>query len=140
VVVGVSTLCRSAAAVAEEAPDCGVEGVGRLDVADVTAVGEDDERRARYGCVEALGDGQGCPPEPVSVHKRSTEESGHLLAISVKPINFVDLRTKNFQKNLTNRRGDMLFESITLHRRFPYAVLAGFLILDSSSMQLACEH
>jgi len=32
--------------------------------------------------------------------------------------------------NLTNRRGDMLFESITLHRRFPYSVLAGFLFLD----------
>jgi hypothetical protein len=63
----------------------------------------------------------------------STEESGLLLAISVKSINFVDLRTKNFQKNLTNRRGDMLFESVTLHRRFPYAVLAGFLILDKGA-------
>ncbi|TAL43512.1 MAG: hypothetical protein EPN91_06175, partial [Salinibacterium sp.] len=35
-----------------------------------------------------------------------------------------------FQKNLTNRRGDLLVEAVTLHRRFPYAVLAGFLFLD----------
>lgn len=55
----------------------------------------------------------------------ATEESGLLLSISIKTISFEDVKTKNFQKNLTNRRGDMLFEALTLHRRFPYAVLAG---------------
>jgi hypothetical protein len=63
----------------------------------------------------------------------ATEESGLLLAFSVKCINFEDPRTKNFQKNLTNRRGDMLFESVTLHRRFPYAVLGGFMLLDQGA-------
>lgn len=63
----------------------------------------------------------------------TTDESGLLLGISVKSINFRDLRTRNFQKNLTNRRGDMLFEAVTLHRRFPYAVLAGFLFLDKDA-------
>ncbi len=63
----------------------------------------------------------------------ATEESGLLLALSVKCINFADRRSGNFQKNLTNRRGDMLFESVTLHRRFPYAVLGGFLILDKGA-------
>ena len=63
----------------------------------------------------------------------ATEESGLLLAISVKSINFRDQRSRNFQKNLTNRRGDMLFESVTLHRRFPYAVLGGFLFLDKDA-------
>jgi hypothetical protein len=58
----------------------------------------------------------------------STEECGLLLAISIKTIN-----APPFQKNLTNRRGDMLFESVTLHRRFPYAVLAGFLFLDKGA-------
>ncbi|MCL4292005.1 MAG: hypothetical protein KJ056_03100 [Acidimicrobiia bacterium] len=53
-----------------------------------------------------------------------------LLALSIKSINFRDNRTGNFQKNLTNRRGDLLYEAVTLHRRFPYAVLAGFLFLD----------
>ncbi|MGE7204682.1 hypothetical protein ACQKJZ_03270 [Sphingomonas sp. NPDC019816] len=38
----------------------------------------------------------------------ATEESGLLLGISIKTINFRDSRTRNFQKNLTNRRGDML--------------------------------
>lgn len=63
----------------------------------------------------------------------ATEESGLLLGGSVKTINFKDGRTGNFQKNLTNRRGDMLFEAVTLHRRFPYAVLAGFMFLDKDA-------
>ncbi len=63
----------------------------------------------------------------------ATEESGLLMAISVKSINFVDGTTHNFQKNLTNRRTDMLFESVTLHRRFPYSVLGGYFILDKGA-------
>jgi hypothetical protein len=39
----------------------------------------------------------------------STEESGLLIAFSIKSINFKDSRTNNYQKNLTNRRGDLLF-------------------------------
>lgn len=60
----------------------------------------------------------------------ATEDAGLLLGVSIKTINFRDNRTKNFQKNLTNRRSDMLFEAVTLHRRFPYAVLAGLFFLD----------
>lgn len=60
----------------------------------------------------------------------TTGESGLLLGISIKSINFRDQGTNNFQKNLTNRRGDMLFEGVTLHRRFPYAVLGGLFFLD----------
>jgi hypothetical protein len=63
----------------------------------------------------------------------STEESGLLLAVSVKSINFRDRSTGNYQKNLTNRRGDMLMEAVTLHRRFPYAVLAGLFFLDKGA-------
>lgn len=63
----------------------------------------------------------------------ATEESGLLLAISVKSINFRDSRTGNFQKNLINRRGDMLMEAVTLHRRFPYSVLAAFFFLDAGA-------
>lgn len=60
----------------------------------------------------------------------STDDSGLIVGVSIKTINFRDRRSGNFQKNLTNRRGDMLFESVTLHRRFPFAVLFGFLFLD----------
>jgi hypothetical protein len=63
----------------------------------------------------------------------ATEESGLLFAISVKTINFRDKTTNNFQKNLVNRRGDMLMEAMTLHRRFPYAVLAAFFFLDKDA-------
>ena len=71
----------------------------------------------------------GLGPKKVDV-SWATEESGLLLGVSVKTINFRDMQSKNFQKNLTNRRSDMLMESVTLHRRFPFAVLAGLLILD----------
>lgn len=63
----------------------------------------------------------------------ATEQAGLLLAISVKSINFRDNKTGNFQKNLVNRRGDMLMEAVTLHRRFPYGVLAGFFFLDKGA-------
>lgn len=65
----------------------------------------------------------------------ATPESGLILAISVKSINFADETSKNFQKNLTNRRGDMLFEAVTLHRRFPYAVLAGVFFFEEAAEQ-----
>ena len=60
----------------------------------------------------------------------ATEESGLMLACSVKTIMFRDAANNHFQKNLTNRRGDLLFESTTLHRRFPFAVVSGFFFLD----------
>ena len=63
----------------------------------------------------------------------ATEPSGLLLGISVKTINFRDSTTKNFQKNLINRRGDMLMEAVTLHRRFPYAVLCALFFLDKEA-------
>lgn len=63
----------------------------------------------------------------------ATEESGLVLACSVKTIMYRDAKSNNFQKNLTNRRGDLTVEAVTLHRRFPYAVLSGWLFLDSQA-------
>lgn len=63
----------------------------------------------------------------------ATEESGLILAVSVKTILFMDGRSRNYQKNLTNRRADLLNEAVTLHRRFPYAVLAALLIFDKGA-------
>ncbi|WP_228452401.1 hypothetical protein [Rathayibacter toxicus] len=63
----------------------------------------------------------------------ATEESGLIFAVSVKSIMFRDGSSKNFQKNLTNRRGDLLVEAVTLHRRFPYAVLAAFFFIDAAA-------
>ena len=63
----------------------------------------------------------------------ATDQAGLLLAISIKTINFIDRRTRNYQKNLTSRRNDMLYEAVTLHRRFPYAALGGFFFLDQGA-------
>lgn len=65
----------------------------------------------------------------------ATEESGLLFAASVKTIMFRDGKTSNFQKNLVNRRGDLLVEAVTLHRRFPYSVLAAFLFIDHQAAE-----
>jgi hypothetical protein len=69
----------------------------------------------------------------------ATEESGLLLAISVKCITSKDNSTGNYQKNLINRRGDMLGEAVTLHRRFPYAVLGGFMFFDKGAAEDASD-
>ena len=65
----------------------------------------------------------------------ATEEAGLILAFSVKCINFRDRRSQNFQKNFTNRRGDMLFEAVTLHRRFPYSTLVGLFVFDEGASE-----
>lgn len=66
----------------------------------------------------------------------ATEESGLILALSIKTINY------SFSNNLTNRRGDLLYESVTLHRRFPFSVLGGFLFFsyDAGERILARAH
>jgi hypothetical protein len=84
----------------------------------------------RSGAERRLSGGIGAKKVDVSW---ATEESGLILACSVKTIMFRDGNSGNYQKNLTNRRGDLLVESTTLHRRFPYAVLTGFLFLDAGA-------
>ena len=66
----------------------------------------------------------------------ATEESGLILGISIKGIYFPDATALRqgrmyFAKNLVNRKGDMLAEATTLHKRFPYAVLGGLFFFDS---------
>ena len=109
-----------AVALAQECRERGMEGTRPSGPGDVSGSGA--ERR--------LSGGIGAKRVDVSW---STEESGLILGCSVKTINWRDGRSQNFQKNLTNRRGEMLFESVTLHRRFPYAVLGGFFFLDQDA-------
>ena len=96
----------------------------------------------------------GCQPDPSGGKERqfaggigakkvdvsfATEEDGLILGISVKSISFADPRTRNYQKNLTNRRGDLLAEATTLHQRFPYAVLGGLFLFDEGAAKDATE-
>jgi len=109
-----------AAAFAEELRQRGLDGTRPAPPGEVGASGA--EKR--------MAGGIGAKKVDVSW---SSDEAGLLLGLSVKTINWMDQRSGNFQKNLTNRRGDLLFEATTLHRRFPYAVLGGFLILDKDA-------
>jgi hypothetical protein len=59
----------------------------------------------------------------------ASEHAGLILAISLKTISWRDQKTKNFQKNLQNRKADLVFEVTTLHKRFPYSVVGGILFL-----------
>lgn len=63
----------------------------------------------------------------------ATEESGLILACSVKSILFRDLGSGNFQKNLTNRRSDLAMDAVTLHRRFPFAVVTAIFAFDKDA-------
>lgn len=74
----------------------------------------------------------GIGPKKVDV-SYATDEDGLVLGLSVKSICFRDKKTKNFQKNLTNRRGDLLAEATTLHQRFPYAVIGGFFVFEEGA-------
>lgn len=99
-----------------------VDTASRAGVAD-----DDDEEAASSGAERRMAGGIGAKKVDVTW---ATEESGLILAFSIKSINFKDKRSKNYQKNLANRRGDMLIEGVTLHRRFPYAVLVGLFLFD----------
>ena len=106
-----------ALAIAAEARDRGMKGAMPAGPGDLGGSGA--ERR--------LSGGIGAKKVDVSW---STEQSGLVFAVSIKTIMFRDKRSGAFQKNLTNRRGDMLFEVVTLHRRFPYSVMGAFMFLD----------
>jgi hypothetical protein len=111
-----------AAALAEELRQRGLRG---------TRPGGDGEE-GTTGAERRMSGGIGAKKVDVTW---ATEESGLLLAISVKCITGKDPKTGNYQKNLINRRGDMLGEAVTLHRRFPYAVLGGFLFFDKGAAE-----
>ena len=103
----------------------------RLGFAEVRPTSESSTREDASGAERRMAGGIGAKKVDVTW---ATEESGLLFAISIKSINFRDARSQNLQKNLTNRRGDMLFETVTLHRRFPYAVMIGFFFLSHEAV------
>lgn len=70
----------------------------------------------------------------------TTEESGLLLAISIKSINFADKKTGNYQKNLTNRRGDMLYGSGHPSPSFPLCSACGILLSPRQGCQVGWHH
>lgn len=69
----------------------------------------------------------GLGPKKVDV-SFADERHGLLLAVSIKSICFAP-----FGKNLKNRFSDMCTEAITLHMRFPYAVVCALFALPAAA-------
>jgi len=85
-----------------------------------------EKRSHREGGEKRIAGGLGDKKVDVTY---STDRAGLVLAISIKTISLPDLSTGNYQKNLQNRKGDLVFEVTTLHKRFPYAVMGGLFFL-----------
>jgi len=63
---------------------------------------------------------------------------GLILVISVKTINHASPRGKtrkfvDWNRNVANRTGDLRMEALVVHRRHPYAVLAGFFAFEAGA-------
>jgi transcriptional regulator with XRE-family HTH domain len=63
----------------------------------------------------------------------STEDLGLALGVSLKSINFRDDDTGRYTKNYTRNDNELRAEAMDYHRRQPYAVLAGVLMLPIDS-------
>ncbi len=82
--------------------------------------------KLRTGAEKRIAGGMGDKKVDVTY---ATDRAGLVLAISIKTISFRDATTQNYQKNLQNRKGDLVFEVATLHKRFPFAVVGGLFFL-----------
>ncbi|MBI2942061.1 MAG: hypothetical protein HYY04_16645 [Chloroflexi bacterium] len=85
------------------------------------AVGFPNVKPVRGGPGERAFQG-GLGPKKVDV-SYADEQHGLMLAVSIKSINFAP-----FGKNLKNRFADLCTEAITLHMRFPYAVVCALFV------------
>lgn len=90
----------------------------------------------------------GLGPKRVDV-SFADERHGLMLAVTIKTLNFPSFprikgsnppefdfsKRGKFSKNIKNRFGDLTTESITLHLRFPFAVVACLYVMPERSMQ-----
>jgi transcriptional regulator with XRE-family HTH domain len=63
----------------------------------------------------------------------STEDLGLALGVSIKSINFKDPRTGRYTKNYSRNDNELRAEAMDYHRRQPFAVLVGILMLPIDS-------
>jgi hypothetical protein len=95
----------------------------------------------------------GLGPKRVDV-SFSDDRHGLLLAVTIKTLNFPSFpaikgtkplqfdysKPANFSKNIKNRFGDLTTESITLHLRFPFAVVGCLYVMPERSMTEKGQH
>lgn len=62
-----------------------------------------------------------------------TPQMGLALAVSFKTINFKDEKTQRYTKNVKRVDGELRAEAQDVHRRQPYAVLVGIILLPVGS-------
>jgi hypothetical protein len=94
----------------------------------LTAQGFPNVKPVRDGPGEKAFQG-GLGPKRVDV-SFADEQHGLLLAVSIKTISFAP-----FGKNLKNRFADLCTEAITLHMRFPYAVVCALFAFPITANQ-----
>ena len=95
----------------------------------------------------------GLGPKRVDV-SFSDDRHGLMLAVTIKCLNFPSYpkipgsdpaqfdysKTPNFSKNIKNRFGDLTTEAITLHLRFPFAVVGCLYVMPERSMTERGSH
>ena len=108
------------------------------------------DRGRRRGEIKVIKEKEfqgGLGPKRVDV-SYSDDRHGLLLAVTIKSLNFASYPTLkgsapprpdltkigNFSKNVKNRFGDLTTESITLHMRFPFAVVGCLYAMPERSM------
>jgi hypothetical protein len=89
----------------------------------------------------------GLGPKRVDV-SYADDRHGLMLAVTIKTLNFPSFprvaggteadysRRGNFSKNVKNRFGDLTTESITLHLRFPFAVVSCLYVMPARSAEV----
>lgn len=96
----------------------------------ITALPSEQTTGGRKGSETRIAGGLGDKKVDVTY---ATAHAGLVVGISVKTITTKDKKTGNYQKNLQNRKADLIFELTTLHKRFPYAVVGGLIFLPAAA-------
>ena len=65
----------------------------------------------------------------------STPEIGLGLGVSIKTINFLDIKTRRYTKNIKRVDGELRAEAQDYHRRQPFSVLAAVIFMPRDSAE-----
>ncbi|MGH9197780.1 MAG: hypothetical protein ACRD1T_18815, partial [Acidimicrobiia bacterium] len=127
----------------------GLRHVGFSSVKPVRTIVEKGKHKGQEKIIKEKEFQGGLGPKRVDV-AYSDERHGLLLAVSIKTLNFPNFpkirgsvppafdytKPPNFSKNVKNRFGDLTTEAITLHLRFPFAVVGCLYVMPERSRSL----
>lgn len=123
----------------------GLRGCGFVTVRPMREMIKTGKRRGEFETKQEKEFQGGLGPKRVDV-SYSDDRHGLMLAVSIKTLNFAsfpklpksepptfDCTKPNFSKNIKNRFGDLTTEAITLHLRFPFAVVGCLYVMPERS-------